>query len=874
MELSFESNLDYQRQAIQSVVDIFKGQEKNIDNLWQTTSNNSLVSSVANVLSLPYDVLQDNLNKIQIRNEVEQTLIANNGLNFSVEMETGTGKTYVYLRTIYELNKNYNFKKFVIVVPSIPIKEGVLKNLQITHKHFQSLYNNECLNFHVYDSKRPSMLRGFADNNNIEILVINIDSFTKDTNIINRPNDKLNGLIPLEFIKTTNPIVIIDEPQNMETGVRTQAIESLNPLCTLRYSATHKNPYNLIYSLNPVKAYDLGLVKQIEVDSVVDNNNMDAYILLKSFKSNSKSISVKIEMNVQTTKGIERKEVTAKYGDSLFEKSNGLPIYEGYRINSVDKGNGVVEFANGKEIVLGQTLGGVTDEIMKYQIRETIIEHLDKKRRNKDIKILSLFFIDRVANYRTLDREKGKFAVWFEEIYKELTTKEEKYKQFCTEDIGTLHNGYFSQDKNKKGVWKDTNGETKADDDTYNLIMKDKEKLLDLNEPLQFIFSHSALREGWDNPNVFQICTLNETNSEMKKRQEIGRGLRLAVDSTGKRIYDKQINKLTVIANESYESFAKNLQNEIKEDCGIDFSDKIKNKAKRREIKYRKGFELDEKFKEIWEQIKYKTTYSVDYDTDDLIEKSAEKIKNIDIPTINIKTTKAGIKISEKGIDGGVIKEQEHKINSQYPVINDILATVRNKTNLTKSTIYQIILKSGRIKDIFKNPQYFTDNVANTINRVLKDLLLNGIEYNKLTNQFWEMTLFDDTNLQTYDNAVYEISNNSKTIYDKFIPIDSNIESEFAKDCEYREDIKYYFKLPAWFKIPTPIGQYNPDWALLFEGDKKIYFIAETKGRDKQTGELRLSDSEKYKIQCASKSYKVFDGVEYKVISKLEELVK
>ncbi len=697
MELLFEANLNYQKQAIKSVVDLFKGQKKSTENNWQQINNNSaIISCVANELSISDEVLQDNLNKVQAKNNIsEQTLLASNGKNFSVEMETGTGKTYVYLRTIYELEKNYGFKKFLIIVPSIAIREGVLKTLQITHKHFQTLYNNEPLNFHVYDSSRPSMLRGFADNNNIEILVINIDSFTRDSNIINNENDKLNGVKPVEFIKATNPIAIIDEPQNMETGIRKQAVENLNPLCTLRYSATHKNPYNLIYSLNPVRAFDLGLVKQIDVDSVWDNSK-DAYILLKRIVSKSQRIEAVLEINCLSANGVERREVKVKNNNSLLEKSCGLQVYEGYIVNEIDKAIGVVKFANGKQILLGQTQGGMMDEIMKNQIEETIIEHLDKKIANKNLKILSLFFIDRVANYRTADNEKGKFALWFEEIYERLTTTKEKYKPFYVEDISTLHNGYFSQDTNKKGVWKDTKGNTLADNDTYNLIMKDKERLLDLNEPLQFIFSHSALREGWDNPNVFQICTLNETKSDMKKRQEIGRGLRLAVDNKGRRIYDKNINRLTVIANESYEGFVSKLQTEIQEECGVEFSGRIKNKKEQVKIKYKKGFELDDRFKEIWDKIRYKTTYNVSFDTKELIDKVVENIKNTDTPQINITATKVRVDITDEGVDTVVVKEKTENIQTKYSVFYDVIDYIRSRTKLTRKTVCTILLQSGK----------------------------------------------------------------------------------------------------------------------------------------------------------------------------------
>ena len=353
------------------------------------------------------------------------------GMNFSVEMETGTGKTYVYLRAIYELNKKYGFKKFVIVVPSIAIREGVLKNLEITFEHFQNLYDKTPVNFDVYDSKRVSNLRSFAINNNIQILVINIDSFAKDENIINKPNDRLTGLKPVEFIQMTKPIVIVDEPQNMETEIRKNAIANLNPLCTLRYSATHTNRYNMVYSLDPVKAYDLGLVKQIEVDSIVTENDFnEAFIALEKVTATKTKTSAKIKIDVNTNDGVKRKTVTAKIGDDLYDLSNRRDIYKsGYIINGIDVGDGFIELANGETVYTGDARGGLTDEVMKVQLRKTIEEHFLKERKFKDkgIKVLSLFFIDRVANYRSYGADgnpvKGKFSLWFEEIYREISGK-------------------------------------------------------------------------------------------------------------------------------------------------------------------------------------------------------------------------------------------------------------------------------------------------------------------------------------------------------------------------------------------------------------------------------------------------------------------
>ena len=613
-------------------------------------------NGVGNNVVLTNEQILKNVQEVQQRNGFEPVSELD-GMNFSIEMETGTGKTYVYLRTIYELNKQYGFKKFVIVVPSVAIREGVLKNLEITHGHFQTLYDKVPVDFGVYDSGKVSQLRGFASSNTVQVLVMNIDAFAKDENIINKPNDKLTGKRPVEFIQYTRPFVIVDEPQNMETDIRKKAIENLHPSCTLRYSATHLNLYNLVYSLDPVKAYDLGLVKQIEVDSVFAEDNFnDAFISLESVNATKTRTSAKLRIDLNQVSGVTKKSVTAKVGDDLYALSNYREIYQdGFIIDEIDVANQCISFTNGTMFYVGDTQGGLTDEIMKFQIQKTIEEHFKKeyKLKEKGIKTLSLFFIDKVANYRQYDDSgnplPGRFAIWFEESFKAIAEKP-AFKDLIPFPVYQLHNGYFAQDK--KGRFKDTSGETKADDDTYRLIMKDKERLLDNNEPLRFIFSHSALREGWDSPNVFQICTLNETKSELKKRQEIGRGLRLAVDETGNRIHDRNINRLTVIANESYEDFAKKLQQEIEEDCGVAFKGRIKDKRKRVKVEYRKGFQADPKFLEIWERIKSRTYYRVAYDTNELIKAASKAVKEIEeIKKPRIKSVKVGILLEEPGVN-------------------------------------------------------------------------------------------------------------------------------------------------------------------------------------------------------------------------------
>ena len=880
MKLSFESNLSYQQEAIQSVVGLFEGQ--NIEDSgysYNLAGSLNMVDGIANKLVLTESQVLRNLQGVQEQNELPKSE-ALDGMHFSVEMETGTGKTYVYLRTIYELNCKYGFKKYVIVVPSIAIREGVLKNLQITHEHFQTLYDNTPVHYYVYDSSHISKLRGFATGDNIEILVINIDAFAKDENIINKPNDRLNGQEPIRFIQSVSPIVIVDEPQNMESEKRIAAIQNLNPLCTLRYSATHRNRYNLVYSLNPVKAYDLGLVKQIEVDSVMEENSLNgAFIALESITPQKTRVTAKLTIDQNTKDGVRQKTVTVRTGDDLYDLSNEREIYRnGYIIEEIDASNGCMVFSGGETLYVGEKHDDQNDEVMRFQMRRTIEEHLRKELRlNKlGVKVLSLFFIDRVANYRSYDEKGnvlyGKFAQWFEEIYNELI-KQPNFQPLNKWTVELIHNGYFSQDK--KGHIKDTNGETEADNDTYNLIMKDKETLLDMNNPLRFIFSHTALREGWDNPNIFQICTLNETKSEIKKRQEIGRGLRLAVNQEGIRVRDRSINRLTVVANESYNDFAKALQTELQEDCGVDFTGRIKPKRDRVTVHYRKGFEADPAFLEIWEKLKGKTTYRVKYDTSVLIQNAAKAVK--EMPVINapsVRSVKTEVVLTDEGVSANYKGDKVSKTKSDY-VIPDYLNYIQNRTELTRSTIYEILDKSGRLQDISTNPQFFMDSAVSAIRRALYDLMIDGIEYHRIGGAEYEMRLFKDSELEIYLNDfTHKVSNSDKTIYENYIPLDSSVENRFAQDCESSDQIKFYFKLPEWFKIPTPIGSYNPDWAVVFEDDKRVYFVAETKDTGNPTVDInKLHPSEKQKIKCGIANYNAIEGVEYRVVKTVGDLI-
>ena len=598
MKLKFDPSLQYQRDAISAVVNVFDGQpfvqtgamafqSLQIGGLFQTELG------IGNRLALHEDEILENVRAVQEANGIEKTDELQ-GMEFSVEMETGTGKTYVYLRTIFELSKTYGFRKFIIVVPSVAIREGVLKSIDMMKEHFHTLYEKAPFDQFVYDSRRLGKVRQFATSNQIQIMVINIQSFRKDVadkklsemtedelkkvNIINRENDRMSGRRPIEFIQAVNPVVIIDEPQSVDSAEKSRhAIWNLKPLVKLRYSATHRNPYNLLYKLDPITAYDLRLVKRIEVASVrSDDSFNDAYVkLLKT--DNTNGIKARVEIHKDGPSGPKSTKLWVKQGDDLYVKSRNRYAYrDGYVVHNIDctPGSEYVEFNQGRLLELGMEIGGLGDDLRRAQVYETVEQHLKKERalKGKGIKVLSLFFIDRVANYRIYNEDGttslGKMGRWFEEAYRELTVKP-IYKGLIPFDVAEVHKGYFSQDKD--GHARDTRGNTAADEDIYSLIMRHKERLLDPNVALRFIFSHSALREGWDNPNVFQICTLNETQSTEKKRQEIGRGLRLPVNETGERVHDETVNRLTVVANESYEDFARTLQTELEGDFGIRF---------------------------------------------------------------------------------------------------------------------------------------------------------------------------------------------------------------------------------------------------------------------------------------------------------------
>ncbi len=993
MKIQFDAQQQFQLDAVSAVVDLFDGQplEEPEFAVIQAGQGTGLFEGqvqtdmgIGNRLSVTAESCRKNVRAIQDRNEIEVSNqdaalegwllqgssgeIARYCHHFSVEMETGTGKTYVYLRTIFELSRRYGFKKFIIVVPSVAIREGVLKNIEITREHFRALYNNIEFESFVYDAKKANRLRQFASSNTIQILVINIDAFRKNftgteeehkSNIIYQDRDQTNGVRPIEFIQSTTPIVIIDEPQSVDNTEKAQeAIKALNPLCTLRYSATHRNLYNLVYRLDPIRAFELRLVKQIVVDSAITSGAMnDAFVRVEKIDIRN-AIKAKLRIQVQTPNGAKEKSVTVKNEYDLYELSENRAQYkDGFVVTEIDGTPGAefVKFNGGLVLRLGEEQGGMREDVWKAQIRKTVEKHLMKEVqvRSLGLKVLSLFFIDRVANYRSYDNSgqpvAGKFAQEFEETLAHLA-RDPRFSslEWLKLPIKSLHSGYFAEDK--RGIFKDSSEDrtTAAEDDVYNKIMKNKEQLLSFDEPLRFIFSHSALREGWDNPNVFQICTLNETQSVMKKRQEIGRGLRVPVNQEGIRVFDESVNKLFVIANESYDDFARKLQTEYEEDCGVTFGkvpiqalvkmpqvvdgkeqplgkeiaseiwnsliangilaadgkiqpkfdpkkdgftlnlpeqhkalesqiiDVLSNYQIERHIrdnrkeganKLRKAVQLSPEFEALWERIRPRTTYQVEFTTDDLVHRAVQALRKMQkVEAAKVSFTTAEISVTNAGVEAHAVaaKTETAQYRGSLP---DILAYLQNETELTRSTLVRILKESGRLSEFFINPQRFMDSVATILKFELHQLIVDGIKYERIPTtdpEFeWRQELFKNEELINYLTALQV----NHSIYE-YIVYDSQVEREFAQKLDGRTDIKLFVKLPRWFEIETPIGRYNPDWAILKHNEETLYLVRETKSTKDF---LKLRTTEADKVRCGQKHFDAI-GTSFAVVVSADDV--
>ena len=867
MKFKFDANQDFQLEAINSIVDIFEGQEKATAD--KVIQGSGLLGIYPNCLTLSQEEIFKGVKKIQERNKVVNGGVVDE-LDFSIEMETGTGKTYVYLRTIFELNKRYGWKKFIVLVPSVAIREGVIKSLQITKEHFSGFYDNTPYRFYEYQSKNISQVKHFADSNNINIMIMTIGAFNKDANVLYSARDQMQGEQPISYIQKTNPILILDEPQNMEGEATKEALKNFNSLFRLRYSATHRNPYNLMYQLTPYDAYQLGLVKKIEVYSVVDDDTgiSRPYINLISVAP-GKIIKAKIEAIIKDAKGNpKKKRLTLKLSDDLSQKTKN-DVYNGYIVDDLmadvpDFGAiGKIRFRNNVELRQGEGIGGNQEQLMREQIEQTIRLHFEKKQKweKMEIKVLSLFFIDRVDNYAQQD---GFIRKTFVEEFNRL----KKEYGFNELDVNKVHKGYFAQDR-KTGQLKDSRGDAEAQDDitAYELIMKEKERLLSFDEPTEFIFSHSALKEGWDNPNVFNICTLRETISVMRKRQEIGRGMRLCVNQTGERVFLKHVNLLSVIANESYAEYVGQLQGEFVED-GIYKAPPVPYNAKHKAtVKLKRGFDKNADFNAIWERISKKTRYLVKVNTERLIENCAEKVQALNIAKPQIRVEHAGIVITKEGIGATRIGAQEDSL-VQIKRSIDCVELIKNETKLTRQTITEILTRAKNIVAFFNNPERFCFEASRIIKEELMRDYVEQIRYEIVPEKY---SVKDFVDIPSYKDVIQPVNN---SIYNAIV-WDSEVEKNFAVELDGDERIKLFIKLPNWFKVETPVGGYNPDWAIVTtkrdlqgnESKERIYFVIETKG-----DLSNLRPSEQAKIASAKKHFEVIE-VKYKEIENYQQFV-
>lgn len=1008
MKLKFKKQ-QFQLDAVKSVVDCFKGQINQVSKYTLDKGktkdkgyeeDNFLDSNLGfknRKIDIKNTTILDNIKEIQKDNGIIQSKALEGEYNLTVEMETGTGKTYTFIRTMYELHKSYGWSKYIIVVPSIAIREGIYKSFQMTEDHFMNLYGTK-IKYFIYNSKHLNQLDSFASDAGINVMIINSQAFNargKDARRIHMELDDFQTRRPIDVIAATNPIMIIDEPQSVEGKTTKEALKAFNALFTLRYSATHKEQYNKIYRLDALDAYNDKLVKKIKVKgiSVKGTTGTNEYIYFEAIDLSKKGYPLaRIEFEVRQANGIKKisKYVDADY--DLYTNSNKLEQYRGYRVSEIDGYTNTIHFTNGVTLYAGDVQGDISEiNMRRIQIRETIKSHFEKERElfNQGIKVLSLFFIDEVAKYRQYDKEgnqvNGEYGEIFEEEYMNLlneniTLIEDPYTQYLKNiNVNETHDGYFSIDKNNRMVDPTVKGRTQESDDesAFDKIMKNKERLLSFEEPIRFIFSHSALREGWDNPNVFQICTLKHSDSIIGKRQEVGRGLRLCVNKYGDRM-DKEeleddvheVNVLTVIASESYESFAKDLQNDIAKSlsdrpkkANVEFftSKVIKNQegeeleidaklAKKLHFSFIvnqyideddeltdkyfdsleqdiiilpdefhefkegivqligqiytegktdlfedgreqniKNIELNHNFKrkefqELWEKINIKTAYYVDFDTDELIRNSIVALD------INLKVSDLSYEVRtgemidikskeqlEKGESFIARESQTDKIYAEASqnIRYDLIGKLVDETKLTRNSIVKILqgIKAITFYLFQKNPEEFILKSSKLINEQKATMIIQHITYNTIDEVF-------DTNIFTENKLKGILGKDTietkRHIYD-YLKYDSSVERKLAEEMDINPEVKVYAKLPRGFFIPTPVGKYNPDWAIVFdEGKMKhIYFVAETKG-ELDSLRLNTNDIEKAKIHCATEHFKKISkgDVKYYAVGSYEKLME
>ena len=1012
MKLQFKHQ-KFQADAAKAVVDVFAGQpyltptymmDRGI-NYQQSLTDEDDFTGWRNeriVAELSDRIILEHLQKVQRTNQIKPSERLEGHYNLTIEMETGVGKTYTYIKTMYELNKHYGWSKFIVVVPSIAIREGVYKSFQVTQEHFAEEYGKK-IRFFIYNSSQLTEIDRFASDSSINVMIINSQAFNargKDARRIYMKLDEFRSRRPIDIIAKTNPILIIDEPQSVEGKQTKERLKEFNPLLTLRYSATHKadSIYNMVYRLDAMEAYNKRLVKKIAVKGITESGSTatEGYVYLEGINLSKADPTATLEFDYKGAKGIRKKTMKVGIGFNLYDNSGNLDEYKnGFVVKFIDGRDNSVEFLNGVKIFAGDVIGKVSeDQLRRIQIRETILSHIERERQlfHKGIKVLSLFFIDEVAKYKQYDAAgtpyNGIYADMFEEEYEDIVSSLQR--EFDDEDYiryldsisaHETHAGYFSIDKKGKmtdSKLSDKKEKTSDDIDAYDLIMKNKELLLDRDpkrSPVRFIFSHSALREGWDNPNVFQICTLKQSSSEVRKRQEVGRGLRLCVNQDGERMDANvlgndvhAVNVLTVIASESYDSFAKGLQTELADAVAgrpvavtadlfkgkvlvdasgneqvvdgelaqaihydlivngyIDrkgaltdkyYADKANgavkvaeevadsrdavlgildsvydSRAMQPENARDKNVELQvdpeklamPEFKALWQRISPKSVYVVDFDTDELVRKAVDALnRNLRVSKVFFKVetgTMEEIKSRDELLEGNAFSksrsstyDSSKRIRTNHSVKYDLVGKLVGETGLTRKAVVQIL--SGIEKAVFDqfkdNPEEFIIKAAGLINDEKATAIIQHITYNMLDERY-------DTDIFTEPTIKGKLGANAmkaqRHLYDHIV-YDSTNERDFASELDTNTDVAVYVKLPDSFYISTPVGHYNPDWAIAFyEGTvKHIYFVAETKG---SMSSMQLRQIEESKIHCAREHFKAIigDNVVYDVVDSYETLL-
>ena len=1010
MRLRFKHQ-KFQADAAKAVVDVFAGQpyltpsymmDRGNGFYQQTLTDEEDFTGWSNHKILPElsdRIILENLQKVQRANQLKPSAKLEGHFNLTIEMETGVGKTYTYIKTMYELNKHYGWSKFIVVVPSIAIREGVYKSFQVTQEHFAEEYGKK-VRFFIYNSAQLTEIDRFASDNSICAMIINSQAFNargKDARRISMKLDEFRSRRPIDIIAKTNPILIIDEPQSVEGKQTKENLKQFNPLLTLRYSATHKSDsiYNMVYRLDAMEAYNKRLVKKIAVKGISESGSTatESYVYLESINLSKAAPTATIQFDYKGASGIRKITRTVSEGYNLYDNSGSMEEYkQGFVVSRIDGRDDSVEFLNGIKIYAGDVIGkGSEDQLRRVQIRETILSHIQRERElfYKGIKVLSLFFIDEVAKYRVYDEAgqatDGIYAQMFVEEYNDIIGSlqigigEDDYMKYLQAiPAEKTHAGYFSVDKKGKMIdSKVGRKETTTDDvDAYELIMKNKELLLDRDpkrSPVRFIFSHSALREGWDNPNVFQICTLKQSGSEVRKRQEVGRGLRLCVNQDGERMDTnvlgedvQNVNVLTVIASESYDSFAKGLQTEIaeavadrpravtvelfvgkviKDDKGneqvvdqdtaraihfdlivngyIDkkgiLTDKYYADKANHEIKVAEEvadsaasvieiidtiydgksimpenarsnnveLHVDEKklampeFKALWAKINAKSTYVVDFDTEELIRKAVQSLdRKLRVSKIVFKVetgTMDTIKSKEELVSGASFVKEEsasygHTVTASTNVKYDLIGKLVEETGLTRKAVIQILkgIQPSVFNQFKDNPEEFIIKAAALINDEKATAIIEHITYDVMDDHYGTEVFTDPTMKGRLGvNAMKA----KKHLYDHIV-YDSSNEQKFATELDTNTNVAVYVKLPDGFYISTPVGHYNPDWAIAFyEGTvKHIYFVAETKG---SMNSMQLRLIEESKIHCAREHFKAISNGEvvYDVVDSYQSLM-